>query len=788
MSEEADMSGPGQEAPEDVPDTNAKPWLDAIKEAEKYFYEYNEKCDKIDDLYANLKKLSNGNAERQMQIFWANLEVLKPSIYARPPVPVVAARFKDRKPMVRHAGEILERTIASSFDQEDINETMIGLRDDLAISARGVAWIRLEDEEGEPQAVCYDHVDRKDFLHDPARKWKEVSWVARRTHQTMEEMRERFEATSENEFIHAVYAERKKDGEDYSGDKKACVWEIWHKSKKVVVWVAEGCKNVLDMREPFLDIHGFFPCPRPAYGTVERGTLKPVPDFVYYKDQVEEINELTARISALSESLKMKGFYAGGNEDVAGAIESAMKQTDNNAILIPVPNFAAMGGAGLRDSIIWLPVRDIAEVIMQLISLRKQLIEDVYQITGISDIMRGNTDANETLGAQQLKSQYGSVRVRDRQGELVRIARDITRIAGEIMAENFSAETLMQMSLYDGVPTNEQLQQKMMQAQQQIQQIKMQVQQAMSDPQMMAQAEANPEQAQQLLQQAQQQVEQGMQALQAMQSEITFEQVLEFIKSEKTRPFALEIETDSTIQPDDNAAKEQATEFLGALATALAQLTPMVASQPQSADFAAEVLKFAVAPFRAGRSLEGAIERFADQVKQVAAQPKEDPRAIAAKAEAEAMQAEMQQKQQQAEIEAGQKAQEFEARQALTKQQSDELARKSEFDMQIKEIELEKAKVDLLIKKADLATRDVVDDGEDGVRSRTDDNFRMLGEGMMASRQDLNTMMASIAQMLDQHAQRHSESLDQMKMIASAPNEIVKGPDGRPIGTRKLLQ
>lgn len=648
MSEDADMSGPEQELPEDAPDTNAKPWLDAIKEAEKYFYEYNEKCDKIDDLYANLKKLSNGNAERQMQIFWANLEVLKPSIYARPPVPVVAARFKDRKPMVRHAGEVLERTLASSFDQEDINETMINLRDDLAISARGVVWIRLEDEEGEPQAVCYDHLDRKDFLHDPARKWKEVGWVARRTHQTMEEMRERFEATSGNEFMRAVYAERKKDGEDYSGDKKACVWEIWHKSKKVVVWVAEGCENVLDMRDPFLDIHGFFPCPRPAYGTVERGTLKPVPDFVYYKDQVEEINELTARISALSESLKMKGFYAGGNEDVAGAIETAMKQQDNNAILIPVPNFAAMGGTGLRDSIIWLPVREIAEVIMQLIGLRKQLIEDVYQITGISDIMRGNTDANETLGAQQLKSQYGSVRVRDRQGELVRIARDITRIAAEIMAENFTPETLMQMSLYDGVPTTEQLQQKMMQAQQQIQQIKMQVQQAMSDPQMMAQAQANPEQANQLLQQAQQQVEQGMQALQAMQSEITFEQVLEFIKSEKTRPFALEIETDSTIQPDDNAAKQQTTEFLGALATALAQLAPMVAAQPQSAEFASEVLKFAVAPFRAGRSLEGAIERFADEVKQVASQPKEDPRAIAAKAEAEAKQADIQAKTEQA--------------------------------------------------------------------------------------------------------------------------------------------
>lgn len=651
MIDDKDIATSGDEATEDkfADQKDATPWLEAIKGAEKYFGEYNDKCDKIDGLYANLKKLSNGNSERQMQIFWANLEVLKPSIYARAPVPVVAARFKGKskkKELLRHSAEILERSLVTSFDQEDINETMIGLRDDLAISARGVVWMRLEDYDGEK--VCYEHVDRKDFLHDPARKWKEVGWVARKTYQTMDEMRERFEKTSGKEYLKAVYTERKEDDEDHTGDKKACVWEIWHKGKEVTVWVSEGCEDVLDIREPILDLHGFFPCPRPAYGTVERGTLKPVPDFVYYKDQVEEINELTARISALSESLRMKGFYAGGNEDIASAIETAIKQQDNNAILIPVPNFAAMGGANLKDSVIWMPVAEVAQVIMQLIALRKQLIEDVYQITGISDIMRGNTDANETLGAQQLKSQYGSVRVRDRQGELIRVARDITRIAAEIIAENFGPETIMQMSQYDEVPTNEQLQQQMMQVQQQIQQIEMQVRQAASNPQIVQKAQENPEPAQQMLAQAKQQVDQGKQQLQQMQNALTFEKVLEFIKSERTRPFALEIETDSTIQPDEDAQKQRTTEFLGALSQALSQLAPMVASQPQSAEFASEVLKFAVQPFRAGRSLESAIENFAEQVKQVAGQQKEDPRAAQAKADAEAKQAEAQIKAQQA--------------------------------------------------------------------------------------------------------------------------------------------
>jgi hypothetical protein len=758
----------------------AKPWLEMVKDAERYFSEWQDKCDKIDKLYADLKKLSAGGAQREMQIFWANLEVLKPSIYSRPPVPVVSSRFKDRKPMLRHSAEILERSLASSFDLEDIDQSMIAIRDDLAICGRGVSWLRLEDEEmdGEvqEQRVCYDHLDRKDFLHEPARKWREVGWVGRKSHLTYEKMRERFEDISGDEYTKAVYQDRKKDGDDYTGEKKACVWEVWHKDKRVVVWFAEGCEDVLDIREPFLDLHGFFPCPRPAYGTLERSSLKPVPDFVYYKDQVEEINELTARISALAESLKMKGFYASGNEDVAGAIETAMKQTDNNAILVPVPNFSGLGAAALKDSIVWLPVNEVAQVIVQLIELRKQLIEDVYQITGISDIMRGSTEASETLGAQQLKSQYGSVRIRDRQGEIIRIARDMTRISAEIMAENFTPETLMTYSNYDGVPTTAQVQQQLMGIQQQIQQ-------AMSNPQIMAQAQANPEQAQQMMQQAQQE-------MQRLQGELTFEQVVEFIKSEKTRPFALEIETDSTILPDENAQKQRTTEFLGALATALAQLAPMVQAQPQSAEFAGEVLKFAVAPFRAGRSLEASIEGFTDQIKQVAQQPKPDPEAEKLKAEQAAKQAEMQMKQQQMQIDIQIKEKELEIKVAEGEAKIALEQQKLELERQRMQLEGVKMQQD-----AEFKDREIEQRGEDRkAASNTEltkaglppdysfEDDRQQFSAMMDRMEKADEATAKMVAVVSENQAAIAQALAELGAAIKAPKRVVRGPDGSPIG------
>lgn len=595
-------------------------WLDCIADAKKYFQFWLDKCESIDKLYADLKRLADVQGDREYQMFWANLEVLKPAIYSRAPVPAVQPRFKDMKPLPRAASETLERALMVSFELEDVNATMIQVRDDLLINGRGVAWPRYEDDSdpmaegvaaGEPQnqRVPYEHVDRTDFLHEPARKWAEVGWVAKRAWLTRDKGIRRFGDT----FTKVDLKERKEagdKGEDatYVSEKKGEVWEIWSKTKNVVVWVSEGLEEVLDIRAPFLKLDGFFPCPRPAYSTLERRKLIPVPDYYYARDQFDEINELTARISALAESLRMKGFYAAGSGDLAEAIETAIKRQDQNAILVPVSNFAALGGTALRDSIVWLPVAEVAATVKELILLRREVINDIYEITGLSDIMRGSTEPQETATAQELKSQYGSVRVRERQSELVRFARDLTRIAGEIMAENFTPQTFMAMSQMD-LPT-----QKAMQAK--AEQITAQVQEAAQNPQLQALAAENPQAIEQMRAEAQQQ-------LQEIADAVTIEKVVTLLREQRLRPFVLDIETDSTIQFDENTEKQRRTEFITALAAAIQQLIPLVQGQSAAAPFAAEMIKFAVAPFRAGRSMTAVIEEFTETVRQQAQQATE---------------------------------------------------------------------------------------------------------------------------------------------------------------------
>ena len=116
----------------------------------------------------------------------------------------------------------------------------------------------------------------------------------------------------------------------------------------------------------------------------------------------------------------------------------------------------------------------------------QQLIDDVYQIAGISDIMRGDGDAHETATAQNIKAQFGSTRLRPRQQELARFCRDICRLTAEIICNHFQPDTIMAMANMPLPSEAEVLQQQQLAALEQQRQMALQAQQAqMQQPQSM---------------------------------------------------------------------------------------------------------------------------------------------------------------------------------------------------------------------------------------------------------------------------------------------------------------
>ena len=612
--------------------------LAAIKEAERAFNDWNGYCDTIDEIYAR-GEVRGDWADPDYDLWWSSTEVLKPAIYAKPPVPVVSPQFKDRRKLQNTAAELLERSVVSAFDRAGLDLEMICTRDDLIFYNRGQLWVTYESDDG--QKVCIEHLDRKDFLHPPARKWSDVPWVARRAWMTREQMKARFEKTSGDAYEHINLGSRDRSSQ-YSTEtdhaNQAGVWEVWHKADNRVYWCVEGCDVLLDEGEPHLKLRGFFPCPRPAYGTLRPRSLEPVPDYKRYAGHFNKINELTKRIYGLLDEIRMKGLIPSGG-DVASAVQKLLKEADSSTgmMLIEVPGAALMASGGSGNFVQWLPLDMIATTITGLIQARAELFADFDRLSGISDIMRGETQADETLGAQRLKGQYGSARIKEKVNELQRIARDVTEIAAEIMAEQFSSDTLLEMSQLE-IPTKKDIEktikkleddakadlkeldkkakedlqkaeQKLMQAQQQGQQI---------DPK---QVEQQKQQAAAQFQKMQQEIiaKYAPMIKQASDS-VPLEDIMKLLRDNKARGFAFEIATDSTIMTDELAEKQSRNELLGVFTQAAASLQTLGALGAGGAKLAGEMLKFVLQPYRVGRELNSVIDDFVEGLPQAAAQ------------------------------------------------------------------------------------------------------------------------------------------------------------------------
>lgn len=542
----------------------AKRWLMEIELYEKEFEDWNKLVQEIFKVYKDERKGSYefGTGDSRFNIYWSNISVLQPTLYSRTPKPEVERRFRDSDSVGRLSASTLQRALDFVVKTEDFDGPMISVRDDTLHTARGVARVFFEPKMGEaidpvtgvPVEIVVDarvypeFVSHEDFYHSPARTWHEVRWVAFKSHLTKDEGIKRFGGVFKDVPLSQTskYLEDHKDelGSDYQMFKKACVYEIWDKSCKCVYWVAKGFHKVLDEKPDPLSLKGFFPCPRPIYGTLTPSSLVPVPDFHLIRDQINELNHLSTRIKHLTEACKVAGAYDASEGDVLGQI---MKQPDGK--LVPVANWAAFAQkGGIEGAIVFLPIRDVAEVLMRLYEARDRKIGEIYEVTGISDIIRGNSDPSETATAQQIKGQYATLRLSARQAEVQRFARDLIAMMGEVVCEHFPPQILRQISGFDFMP------------------------------------DVNPE------------------------DPTEFDQVRELLSSDPLRDFRIDIETDSTIAVDENVEKERRNEFLQALTGFLPAAIQTAQNAPSFAPVMGELLKFSVRTFRAGRQLEGAIE------------------------------------------------------------------------------------------------------------------------------------------------------------------------------------
>lgn len=532
--------------------------------------------------------------EATFNILWSNTEIIVPALYNSTPTPDVRRRFKDADPIGKVASTVLERGLSYSIDTYDFDGEITSAVLDFALAGRGITRIRYRpnvqsvdvepNEAGEAQepterivdqdTTC-EHVQWDDFRRGPGKTWGVVPWVAFRHDMGWDDLVEYFGEEKAQTIKLTQLSEDDSDGMDSASGVKRLfqsgeVWEIWDKLKKRVLFIAQGTEEPLLVDDdPRLKLRGFFPMPKPAMAVLDSTSLVPIPLYRQYKAQAQEMDRLTRRIEKITAALRLRGVYH------ANVKEAAQLMDASDTEMIPIEDAAALSMIGL-DKLIWImPVEKLITVLEGLYKAREQIKQTIYEIIGLSDIMRGATKATETLGAQELKSKWGSVRLQRMQKEIQRFVRDILRLKGEVIAEHYEPDVLAEMT-----------QIKLPRAQEK-EQLQMGVQQ------MQAQGQEVPPEYRKMLETP------------------TWEDVIAVLRSDAMRTFRISVETDSTIREmiqQDFAGLSEVLNTLSAVFGAAPQLQQAGASN--GPEVTKEIALSVCRQAKMGRAVEDAVENL----------------------------------------------------------------------------------------------------------------------------------------------------------------------------------
>jgi hypothetical protein len=758
-------------------------WYNIIASYERAYKEWEARTDRIIKRYRDDSRTRN-NPNARFNILWSNVQTITPAIFARLPRPDVSRRFRDNDPVARVASMMLERALDYEITHYgDYKSAMSQSVLDRLLGGRGTAWVRYEPhiageaggmaegmpedglqvtedtDEAETEGGIYredqerieyecapvDYVYWRDFGHTIARTWEEVTACWRKVYMERPALVERFGEELGNKIPLDTKPETSKTFNEKMGEgaSEAVIYEIWDKTSGEVIWLSKSMGKILDVRPDPLKLENFWPCPKPLYATLTTDKLEPIPDFTLYQDQAKQLDTLADRIDGFINALKVRGVYDASEPSLA----RLFSEGENNT-LIPVKNYAAFSEkGGMMGAINLVDIAPIANALQMSYQAMDQVKNQIYEIMGIADIQRGQTDPNETLGAQIIKSNNASGRLKTMQHAVVDFATELLCIKAQIICNHFTDDTIVKIS--------------------------------------------------------------GAMQL-SPQDQALIPQALALLRNEAAKNFRVEVTSDSMIFQDEQQEKADRLEFLSAMSGFLQQAVPASQANPELTPMLVEMLKFGVTAFKAGKGLEGMIDetadKFREQAKMAEGQPKPpSPEQMKlemqmqieqAKMQAEAQKMQMQQQIEQAkiqgQIELEKAKQEYQAQENQLKFQLEDQRNREQMQM---EMDLEQTKMDSANNKelllaylnnaAKIETTRITAGLDTGEQAYAD-NVQMANilQDQLGYSDMKNHPLQPAIESMHMSNQQLAQMLATLLEKLSQPKTVVRGQDGKIIGVQ----
>lgn len=422
-------------------------------------------------------------AAKHVNLFWSTVQVQKATLYARTPKVDVSRLYKDDDDDVsRVAGLMLERILNAGVEKDGSDfqtASKHGVEDFLQVGL-GQVWYDYKaetgpqidpttqqpmmDAEGQPLETIISedspskYIYWRDLVWSPCRTWDEARWIAYRTYLNKRAATERFGKETADKLGYRKQSAQNNVGADIDmtqqADTRAEIWCIYCKEHKRVYWFSYGVPEILDWKEDPLKLPGFWPCPEPLMSNTTTSRLIPKSDYAMAEDLFREINEIETRIAWLVRACKAVAVYDKDSLEIKNIFGGSELQ------VIAVDNWAAFAEkGGIQGQVQFLPIGEVASIVTVLRAELGAAQQALYEVLGISDIMRGASNPNETLGAQKLKAQFGASRVEFKQTEIANWVSDALRVKAAIICGHYQPETIIKESNIEATPDRQYAQQ-----------------------------------------------------------------------------------------------------------------------------------------------------------------------------------------------------------------------------------------------------------------------------------------------------------------------------------------
>lgn len=572
---------------EKTPTGQYRYWELELKASFKRTRKWHKQADSIQRRYVDDRASGNDDSKSaaaggkfRLNVFHSNAKTVMDMLYGKiPRIDVSRTDTTGNDDVGRVAAEIMERVLRQDLQDHGDEHSSIfkAVLEDRVLAGLGTARVRYEiettkggyetqtdstdaqatsedtTEHLKGESAPFDYYYWADIAWGWGRQFCDLPWLGFRNYLTKDEVEARFgkEAADGLKYKQREVAADEdgvRDPDMESSWQKAEIWEIWDKTKKKVVWVSLGWDKVLETKKDPLKLKSFFPAPPFFIANATNALYMPTPDYHLAQDLYNEIDILQTRISIITEAVKVVGVYDASSEGIKRMFSEGVEND-----MIPVDNWAMFAEkGGIQGQIDWLPLQDIVNALDKLRSLRDETIGLLQQVTGMSDVMRGQLDNQyEGVGQTQEKAKFASARMQALSEEFARFVTDLQQLKAEVICKHFSPQTIVKMANMEFSPDRE-----------------------------------------------------------------IVPAAVELLKDPSSAVLRVSIKSETMAMEDYAQLQQERAAYLNGLSTFLQAATPLIQQDPRSVPFLLQMLKWGMAGFKGSSDVEGILDQAIEAMSQ----------------------------------------------------------------------------------------------------------------------------------------------------------------------------